>query len=62
MKQTCENCGCKVYSKGCVNCNEENYILEQYYEQGIKTPNEETEFMKKVLEDEKNRLHNNNME
>jgi len=27
--QTCENCGCRIYSNGCVNCDEENYIQEQ---------------------------------
>lgn len=27
--KTCENCGCRVYSLGCVNCDEEAYIEEQ---------------------------------
>lgn len=27
--ETCENCGCRVYNLGCVNCNEEAYIAEQ---------------------------------
>lgn len=27
--RTCENCGCRVYSLGCVNCDEEAYIEEQ---------------------------------
>ncbi len=27
--KTCEDCGCRVYSMGCVNCNEEDYIGEQ---------------------------------
>lgn len=27
--KTCENCGCRVYNLGCVNCDEENYIQEQ---------------------------------
>lgn len=26
---TCENCGERVYSLGCVNCNEANYIAQQ---------------------------------
>lgn len=26
---TCENCGCRVYKLGCVNCNEIAYIEEQ---------------------------------
>lgn len=25
----CENCGCKVFKLGCVNCDEMNYIEEQ---------------------------------
>lgn len=25
----CENCGCKIFSLGCVNCNEIDYIEEQ---------------------------------
>ena len=29
MSTTCENCGCRVYKLGCVNCDEENYIEEQ---------------------------------
>lgn len=31
---TCEDCGCKVYSGSCVNCNEEVFIEQQYYELG----------------------------
>lgn len=27
--KTCENCGSRVYSLGCVNCDEEAYISEQ---------------------------------
>jgi hypothetical protein len=26
---TCENCGCRVYALGCVNCNEIAYIEQQ---------------------------------
>lgn len=51
--RTCENCGCRVYSNGCVNCNEELYILEQYYEQNMELPSESTEFMQKVKQQEK---------
>ena len=51
--KTCENCGCKVYSNGCVNCNEELYILDQYYEQDMKLPKEDTDFMKKVHEQQR---------
>lgn len=27
--KTCENCGCRVDSLGCVNCNEMDYIDQQ---------------------------------
>lgn len=27
--KTCPDCGCRVYSLGCVNCNESDYIEEQ---------------------------------
>lgn len=33
-KKTCENCGEPVYSLGCVNCNEIEYIEEQDYMTG----------------------------
>ncbi len=26
VNQFCPDCGCRVYSGGCVNCNEENYL------------------------------------
>lgn len=59
MAKYCENCGCKVYNGACVNCHEENYILDQYYEQDMTPPREDTDFMKKVrqndIEIEKNR-------
>jgi len=29
MSNYCENCGCKVFKLGCVNCDEINYIEEQ---------------------------------
>ena len=34
----CPDCGCKVYSNGCVNCHEENYIADQYYELDMEMP------------------------
>ena len=49
----CENCGCKVFSGKCVNCHEELYILEQYYELGMPLPNDDTEFMQKVYQQQK---------
>lgn len=48
--KTCENCGCRVHSNGCVNCNEELYILDQYHEQDMELPGEDTELMNKVDE------------
>lgn len=27
--KSCENCGCRVYSLGCVNCDEVHYIAQQ---------------------------------
>lgn len=27
--KVCENCGCRVYNLGCVNCDEMDYIEEQ---------------------------------
>lgn len=27
--KTCENCGCRVYAQGCVNCDEMEYISMQ---------------------------------
>lgn len=32
MKKYCENCGEKVFSRGCTNCDEILYIEEQYEE------------------------------
>ena len=47
---TCENCGCKTYEGRCVNCHEELNILDQYYELGMEPPDEDSEFMQKVRE------------
>lgn len=27
--KTCEDCGCRIYEYGCVNCNEADYIEMQ---------------------------------
>lgn len=48
--KTCEDCGNKIGVHGCTWCNEELYILDQYYELDMELPGEETEFMKKVRE------------
>lgn len=36
--KTCEDCGSKIYSGYCVNCNEEHFIEEQYIELGETIP------------------------
>jgi hypothetical protein len=38
MKSYCENCGCAEYNGACVNCHEEIYIEDQYYENGDMPP------------------------
>lgn len=48
----CEDCGTKMHGGVCPNCHEETIILDQYYEQGMAPPSENTEFMKKVREQE----------
>ena len=48
--KTCEDCGQLVSHHGCTWCNEELYILDQYYELDMKVPDGSTEFMKKVDE------------
>ena len=49
----CEDCGSKVYDGRCTNCHEELYILDQYIELDMTPPDESTEFMKKVKEQNK---------
>lgn len=46
--ETCENCGCAVYSGRCVNCDEELFIIDQYEELGMQLPAEDSEFIKKA--------------
>lgn len=48
--KTCQDCGCKIIGNHCVNCHEETFIHEQYIDQGIKLPDEKTEFMKRVAQ------------
>ncbi len=48
--KTCEDCGCKVYSSKCVNCDEELFIIDQYQEQDMVLPAGESEFMKKAVQ------------
>lgn len=49
----CENCGCKMGHHGCTWCNEESYIVDQYYEMEMELPSEDTEFMKNYYEQQK---------
>lgn len=36
--RTCDNCGERIHSLGCVNCNEPRYIERQYLEDGERVP------------------------
>jgi hypothetical protein len=49
----CENCGNRIGVHGCEWCNEELYILDQYYELEMELPDEDSDFMKKVREQQK---------
>lgn len=53
MAKYCEDCGCKVFSGRCVNCHEELYIRDQYIELNMELPPEDSDFMRKVHEQEK---------
>lgn len=50
MSKYCEDCGCPIGKHGCENCNEESYIVDQYYEQNMPLPSDDTDFMKKYYE------------
>ena len=60
MNNYCENCGCKMYSGKCTNCHEELYILDQYDELNMEYPDEDSAFMQKVREQQKEVSENNN--
>lgn len=49
----CEDCGNIMDHYGCTWCNEESYIVDQYYELNMPLPDEETEFMKRYNEQQK---------
>lgn len=34
----CDNCGSRVYGGKCVNCNELEFIVEQYEDLGMEVP------------------------
>jgi hypothetical protein len=53
MRSCCENCGEAVYDGRCVNCHEELYIQDQYFELNIPLPSKDSEFMKSVERHEK---------
>lgn len=44
----CQDCGCRVGYLGCENCNEIQYIHQQYIDQDMEVPDS---IMKEVLED-----------
>jgi hypothetical protein len=58
--KTCEDCGSRVYENGCVNCNEELYIFDQYIELEMELPKDDTTFMKKVHIQNKKLLNQHN--
>lgn len=51
--RTCENCGTKLQGGRCPNCHEETFIRDQYIEQGMPLPPDDSDFIKKVAEQEK---------
>ena len=50
----CDDCGCKVFSGRCTNCHEELYILDQYYEERMELPDDDSDFMEKVRQQQRN--------
>lgn len=56
----CEDCGTRLLNDGrCPNCEEESVILDQYLEQGMKLPPDDSEFMKKAMEQNSKRANRN---
>lgn len=53
MANYCEDCGTKMWGNRCPNCHEESIILDQYFEQGMNPPPEDSEFMKKAQEQDR---------
>jgi len=56
MSDYCENCGCRVYHGACTNCDEEVFIADQYSEQGMKLPDESSDFEQKLIKAEQRQL------
>ena len=52
----CENCGNRIGVHGCKWCNEELYIIDQYYEEDMELPSDDSEFMQKAKE-QQNRIN-----
>lgn len=48
--KTCPDCGCRKIGKRCTNCHEELFIRDQYIEDGLRMPDKNTDFMKKVAQ------------
>ena len=46
----CDNCGSAIGRHGCEYCNEELYIMDQYYELEMPLPAPDSEFMKAANE------------
>jgi radical SAM superfamily enzyme len=44
---------------GCTWCNEESYIVDQYLEEDMDLPSDETEFMKKYHKQQKKLMEEN---
>lgn len=38
MASYCNDCGCKVYGGWCTNCNEVQFIRQQYVDQNMEIP------------------------
>lgn len=55
----CPDCGCKMYSGVCTNCDEELFIIDQYAELGMALPSDDTNFMKQA-KDSIEKIKNNN--
>ena len=45
--QACEDCGTKMYSGFCPNCNEEVFIEQEYKQEGLPIPATITELAEK---------------
>ena len=52
MSGHCENCGCRVYSGACTNCDEAIYIADQYYELDLPLPPEGSDFRRELADAE----------